>query len=325
MESQDKDSWSSDIDALNDLQKFNTRLSRLPRFKIRNRITPIALQSLLKISQIGSGRKLTKQGLKAENRRVTVDDQSVALRIIRPLGSIKGIVIDFHGGGWVIGNAQMNDDLNAKMAIECEVAVISVNYRLAVWTPIESIISDCLCAARWALSTSEFKDLPAIVVGESAGGHLAVATLLRLKAYPDLLTRVSGALLYYGVFDLTGTDSVRNAGPETLVLDGPGMVEALRLLTPGLTDEERRRPCLSPLYGDLQGFPPALMFAGELDPLRDDTQALAAKWRMSSAVEAHVVPHAPHGLIHFPTKMATKVIKYSHAWIRTQLAASSLA
>ena len=69
---------------------------------------------------------------------------------------------------------------------------------------------------------------------------LAAATLLALKQWPELLQRVSGAVLYYGVYDLAGTPSVRAAGPETLLLDGPGMVEALRMLTPGLSDDERQ-------------------------------------------------------------------------------------
>jgi acetyl esterase/lipase len=301
------------------VQRFNKTLAWLPRFRIRNRLAPMAIQTMLRVSQLGGSRKLTRHGLDAETRMV--GEGRVPVRIIRPQGEPKAVVLDFHGGGWVIGNAQMNDDLNIALVNACNVAVVSVDYRLAVSTPIEGLLADCLDAARWLLSdTSDlFQGLPVIVVGESAGGHLAVATLLALKAWPELLARVNSAVLYYGVYDLTGTPSVRAAGPQTLVLDGPGMVEALRMLTPDRTDEQRRQPPLSPLYGDLTGMPPALMFTGELDPLRDDTLQLAERWQHEAAVESYLLPEAPHGFIHFPTLMADRVLAYSRQWISRQL------
>ncbi|WP_224791427.1 alpha/beta hydrolase [Pseudomonas fluorescens] len=299
------------------MQRFNKKLAWLPRFRIRNRITPRLIQALLRVSQMRGSAKLRKQGLEAQRTVVSVGGVSVPVRIIRPNGKAKGVVLDFHGGGWVIGNAQMNDDLNVAMVKACNVTVVSVDYRLAVTTPIEGLLADCLCVARWLLSEDggEFADLPVIVVGESAGAHLAAATLLGLKQWPELLQRVRGAVLYYGVYDLTGTASVRAAPPQTLLLDGPGIVEALRMLTPGLSDEERRQPPLSPLYGDFTGFPAALMFAGELDPLIDDTLELAERWTKSAPVEVHLLPSSAHGFIHFPTAMSARVLAHSRDWI----------
>lgn len=307
--------WPAEEHELAQMQRFNQRLAWLPRFRIRNRVTPRVIQALLRSGQMVAGNKLLKHGLQAESRRVG----SVPLRIIRPKGKAKGVVLDIHGGGWVIGNAQMNDDLNVAMVNACEVAVVSVDYRLAVNTPVEGILEDCLAAARWLLADcEEFAGLPVIVVGESAGGHLAAATLLALKQWPELLARVSGTVLYYGVYDLTGTPSVRRAGRDTLLLDGPGMVEALRLLTPGLSDEQRRQPSLSPLYGDLAGLPPALMFVGDLDPLLDDTLQMAERWAGS---EVYLLPQAAHGFIHFPTAMSGRVLAYSREWITARVEA----
>lgn len=314
-----KTPWPADEQALAQVRNFNKRLAWLPRFRIRNRLTPRVIQTLLRVSQIGGAGKLLKQGLKAERKVIEVDGASVPVRIIRPKGKAQGVVLDFHGGGWVIGNAQMNDHFNVAIVNTCNVTVVSVDYRLAVSTPIEGLMEDCLCAARWLLDDrcEESAGLPVIVVGESAGAHLAAATLLALS--PDLLQRVSGALLYYGVYDLTGTASVRAAPPETLLLDGPGMVEAFRRLTPDLNDQQRRQPPLSPLYGDFTGFPPALMYAGELDPLRDDTLELAARWVKSAPVEVHVLASCPHGFIHFPTAMADSVLAYSREWISARI------
>lgn len=313
--------WSGERDIAQVL-RFNKKLAWLPRFRIRNRIKPRAIQALLRTSQIGGANRLRKHGLEAESRVVGLPGASVPVRIIRPTVKPKGVVLDFHGGGWVIGNAQMNDGFNTAIVNTCNVAVVSVDYRLAVSTPIEGLMEDCLHAARWLLSDEacrEFAGLPVIVVGESAGAHLAAATLLALKRWPDLLQRVKGTVLYYGVYDLTGTASVRAAPPETLVLDGPGMVDALRMLTPDLSDQERRQPPLSPLYGDFAGLPPALMFAGELDPLRDDTLEIAERWNASAPVEVHLLQHCPHGFIHFPTSTAASVLAYSREWMSARI------
>ena len=302
--------WPASEAELAQMRRFNQKLAWLPRFKIRNRVTPRLIQALLRVSQT------LKKAPDAERKLVG----SVPVRILRPSGKPKGVVLDIHGGGWVIGNAQMDDDLNLGMVNACDVAVVSVDYRLAVDTPVEGLMDDCLTAARWMLTDDEFADLPVIVVGESAGRHLAAATLLALKEWPQLLQRVNGAVLYYGVYDLTGTPSVRAAGPDTLLLDGPGMVEALRMLTPGLSDDERRRPPLSPLYGDFEGLPPALMFVGGLDPLKDDTLMLAEQW---PGAEAHLLAESAHGFIHFPVAMGAGVLAYSRGWITRTIEVSS--
>lgn len=305
--------WPQGEPELAQVRAFNRKLAWLPRFKVRNRLTPRLIQALLRVSQVGGAKTLREQGLTAERKIL----DTVPVRIIRPKGQPRGVVLDFHGGGWVIGNAQMNDNFNIAIVNDCQVAVVSVDYRLAVSTPVADLLDDCLRAARGLLNDAEFAGLPVVVVGESAGAHLAVATLLALKSSPDWLPRIHGALLYYGVYDLTGTPSVRNAPADTLVLDGPGMVEALRLLTPDLSDAQRRQPPLSPLYGDFSDMPPALLFAGELDPLLDDTRLLAERWQQSASVELHVLPASPHGFIHFPTAIARGVLAHSRRWIST--------
>jgi acetyl esterase/lipase len=278
-------------------------------------------QCLLRFSQIGRSYKLARKGIGVEHRRIYSESSHVSIRILRPFGVTAGVVLDIHGGGWIVGNTLMNDALNSAMISACSIAVVSVEYRLAVQIPLEELINDCLAAARWLLSDGlpEYRDLPIFIIGESAGAHLAAATLLQLKRWPTLLRRVQGVVLYYGVYDLAGTTSVRQADSDTLILDGPGIVEAFHKLTPGLNDAERKEPPLSPLYGDFHDFPPALMFVGKLDPLQDDTIQMAERWQMASDVEAYLVPEAPHGFIHFPTRMASQVLEHSYKWIRKRI------
>jgi acetyl esterase/lipase len=248
----------------------------------------------------------------------------VPLRVLRPAGAPRAVVLDIHGGGWVIGNARMDDVHNAALVEECQVAVVSVDYRLLTGASLQDAMDDCLAAARWLLGAApELAGLPAglpvFMLGESAGAHLAATVLLRLRDDAALFARIAGAVLYYGVYDLAGTPGVHAAGPDTLVLDGPGMAAALRLLTPACSDAERRQPPRSPLYADLHGMPPALLYAGERDPLRDDTMLLAERWRAVASAELHVLPEAPHGFLHFPTPLATLVPARTHAWLRERI------
>ena len=312
-----------DDQTLNEAKRFNARLARAPRFGTRYRLMPPLVQGLLRLSQVGADRKLRRAGLQVEMRMVEMGGVKVQVRIIRPRGPVAGIVLDIHGGGWVVGNARMNDAFNAGFASRCGLAVVSVDYRLAPRASVHEQMEECLAAARWLLQDGLADDagLPVIVVGESAGAHLAAATLQRLRDWPALLERVAGAVLYYGVYDMAGTDSVRRAGPETLVLDGPRMLVGLRRLTPDLDDAGRRQPPLSPLFGELAGMPPALMIVGGGDPLLDDTLRMAQRWQQVADVELNVAPEAPHGFIHFPTAMARVTLAHAQAWVRQRIAA----
>ncbi|MDN4051660.1 alpha/beta hydrolase [Massilia sp. YIM B02763] len=310
-----------DAATLDEARAFNRKLAYAPRFRLGNDFVLRLGQGLLRLSQIGADRKLARRRLAVQETQAVADGLRVPVRILRPPGIPRAVVLDVHGGGWVIGNARMDDDRNAALALECQALVVSVDYRLATDAPMRDIMDDCLAAARWTLDggLAEGAGLPVFLVGESAGGHLAAATLLRLKAWPGLLARVKGAVLFYGVYDLAGTPSVRAAGPDTLLLDGPGMVPDMAHLTRDVDDAGRRAPPLSPLYGDLAGMPPALMFAGELDPLRDDTREMAARWAEVAEVEVHMLPEAPHGFIQFPTRMARLALERARQWIAERI------
>ncbi|PSJ38936.1 alpha/beta hydrolase [Allosphingosinicella deserti] len=306
-------------------RRVNRMLARAPRFKIRNRFDPLLYQSLLRVSQVGADWRIRRKGIVPSTLRVGSGTRPVSLRLLQPAKPVRGVVLDIHGGGWAIGNAILDDRLNAGLIAACDVAVVSVDYRLATKAPLRGLLDDCFEAAVWLLGESElFAGLPIILVGESAGAHLAAATLQRLRASGRSLDRIAGALLYYGVYDLAGTASVRNAGRDTLILDGPGMLDAMRMLTPAMHDSERRHPSLSPLYGELAGMPPALLFVGDRDPLLDDTVAMAQRWGDAAPAEVHVVPESPHGFIRLPTPIATKALRRAHGWIDERLEAWSV-
>ena len=315
-----------DQDTIEEARRFNRKLAWAPRFRIRNRWTPRLAQALLRLGQLRPEPSLARAGVRAEQGLALMNGLRVPLRILRPAGTVRGVVLDIHGGGWVIGNARMNDAFNGAFASRCGLAVVSVDYRLAPRASVHEQMEECLAAARWLLQGGlpDHAGLPVIVVGESAGAQLAAATLQGLRAWPALLARIAGAVLYYGVYDMAGTNSVRRAGPETLVLDGPRMLAGLRGLTPDLDDAGRRQPPLSPLFGELAGMPPALMIVGGGDPLLDDTLRMAQRWQQVAEVELNVAPEAPHGFIHFPTAMARVTLAHAQAWVRQRIAPVSV-
>jgi acetyl esterase/lipase len=156
--------------------------------------------------------------------------------------------------------------------------------------------------------------------GESAGGHLAAATVLRLRDAGHRFDQVKGVALIYGCYDLGGTEMRSRAGRETLVLHGPTMSRILDKAR-GVTPANRRDPTLSPLYAELTGLPPALFVVGTRDPLQEDTELMYAKWvRQSHDAELVIVPEAAHSFNHQANSTAEKTNAYIAAWIGRQLA-----
>lgn len=243
------------------------------------------------------------------------------VRILRPKGPPKGVLIDFHGGAWAVGLAAMDDKLNAGFAEACGLLVFSVDYRLAMPRPIVAIQAECAAAALAIAERQDVAHLPIFVTGESAGGHLALSAALMLKDRPEWQSRFRGMVLHYGVYDLGGTPGAMTAGRDSLILHGPTLERQIARLCPGLTREERRRPDLSPLYGDLTGLPPALIVVGDIDPLRDDSIQLAERLQAAGIeTELALLPEAPHGIIHFPGSYAAKIRERGHRWLVQRLA-----
>ena len=226
------------------------------------------------------------------------------LRVFRPEGPARGVLLHIHGGGWVTGRPEMNDPVNEAVCRSDQIAVVSVDYRLAPEHPFPAAVDDCEAAAVWLLANAgrELGSERLLIGGESAGAHLAAATLLRVRDRYDAATRFVGANLVFGAYDLGRLPSQRGVGAHADILT-PGDLEFfLDLFTPGLDAEARRDPAISPLYANLVGLPPALFTVGTADHLLDDTLLLAARWSVAgNPTELLVYPGAPHGCIGLPS------------------------
>jgi acetyl esterase/lipase len=106
----------------------------------------------------------------------------------------------------------------------------------------------------------------------------------------------------FGAYDLSRTPSQRSVGiaPGTDILDGTGF--PLDLFLPGMSEEKRRDPDVSPLYADLRCMPPAIFSVGTNDHLLDDTLFMAQRWEVAGHhTELLVYPETPHGCVALPS------------------------
>ncbi|MFN3258933.1 MAG: alpha/beta hydrolase [Pikeienuella sp.] len=233
-------------------------------------------------------------------------------------GAPTGLYIHIHGGGWTLGLPDQYDRWNQHLAQETGCAVLSIQYRLAPENPWPACAEDCEAGAVWALEEAARMGASRVVIGgESAGAHLSVVTLLRLRAR-GMAGRIAGANLSYGVFDVGLTPSARNWGARQLVLSTPTM----DWFSGNLGPVDKTSPEVSPLRADLSGMPPALFQVGTEDPLMDDSLLMAARWA-ASGVEARleVHPGGVHGFDMFDIGIGRAARANSAAFLKACFAA----
>jgi acetyl esterase len=230
------------------------------------------------------------------------------VRVIAPDGEAKGVYLHIHGGGWTIGAPDLHDRDLATLARETRLVVASLEYRLAPEHPYPAAPDDCEDAALWLLERGAAElGAPSIlsIGGESAGAHLAVVTMLRLRDRHGIPNAFRAANLLYGAYDLSGTPS-RRLIADALVLTDAGMTWFTDNFLPEHHGEQRRAPDVSPLYAGLRGLPPALFTVGTADPLLDDTLFMAARWDAAgNDADLRVYVEGVHGFNAFTTGIGT--------------------
>lgn len=254
---------------------------------------------------------------RAETRVIDTPSGPLTVRTLVP-DEVRGVYLHLHGGGWVLGAADQQDALLEAVATGAGLAVVSVEYRLAPEHPFPAGPDDCAAAARWLVddAAAQFGTDRLLIGGESAGAHLAAATLVRMRD-EGRDGAFAAANLVFGAYDISGTPSQRNWGERNLILSSPIMQWFYECFVPGASAEDRRRPEVSPLFADLRGLPPALFTVGEMDPLVDDSAFMAARWRLAgNATETGLYPAGIHGFTAFPTRLARRCLDQQIDFLR---------
>jgi acetyl esterase/lipase len=198
------------------------------------------------------------------------------------------------------------------IAEDTGLVVAAVDFPNALDDDLERTLRDCIAVARWVVENHETFGVGSILMsGESSGAHLALESLLHLRSM-GTHDVVCGFYAVCGAFDLEGSDSLRDSTGSTLLIDGPSALRNLQRLSPSLPSHLRR----GPLHADLQGLPPALFIAGQLDPILDDSIEMHAKWlKANGNAQLAVIPEGPHGFNRLPTRLASKTNAFGRRWL----------
>jgi acetyl esterase len=219
----------------------------------------------------------------------------IPVRLYTPAGvaTPSGLLVYYHGGGWVIGDLDTHDGHCRRMAAWGGCRVMATHYRLAPENPFPKGHDDALAAATWAFDhAGEIgADAKRIAVGgDSAGGNLAASVALDLKDDPD--RKLAFQLLLY-----PATSPEWNT-PSRKTLDGPVLTfEAMRWferLTAAVGHPQAHRMAPGDA-ADLVGAAPALVVTAGHDCLKDEGFAYAERLKAAGVAARHVeYPSLPH-------------------------------
>lgn len=243
----------------------------------------------------------------ADEDVVRVGGVAVPIRIFTPAHNPpRGVYMDIHGGGFYMDCAARDDVRNRALADARNIAVVSVDYRLAPEHPWPAAPSDCEAVARWLIAHAQdrFGSQRLVIGGRSAGATLATITLLRLRGTGHA-QRVAGAALQFATFDLSArTPAGRRIADEYFLEAYVGHVA------------DRTDPDISPVYADLDRLPPILIVVGAQDVLLEDNLAMASRlWTAGNDAEIRIYPESPHGFTGHSTEIAQLALDGIDSWV----------
>jgi epsilon-lactone hydrolase len=233
---------------------------------------------------------------------------------VRPRGEEPGrTVLYLHGGGYAIGSPVSHRSLATHLAVAARARVVVLDYRLAPEHRFPAAVDDALGAYR-ALLDGGAPPSALAVAGDSAGGGLTVATLL--AARDAGLPLPACAVCFSPWADLTQSgatiDTKATEDPMVRKLDLDRWAEAY------LGDHDPKDPLASPLFGDLGGLPPLLVYVGSREVLLDDSVVLVERVREAGG---DATLHVGEGLIHVWPQFAgmvpegTETVGEAAAWV----------
>jgi epsilon-lactone hydrolase len=199
-------------------------------------------------------------------------------------------ILYLHGGGFVTGSSSLYRHLTWRLAAAGRARLLSVDYRLAPEHPFPAALEDAVAAYRWLLADGADSRRIA-VMGDSAGGNLAFAMLLKARDEGLPLPAAAVGLSPWLDRALTSPSLKLNAEADPML----NADEAPKFVEYYLAGADPRMPYASPLYGDPAALPPTLLQAGSDEILRDDSVRMAEKlYAAGCHVELEIWPRMPH-------------------------------
>ncbi|HEV7528096.1 MAG TPA: alpha/beta hydrolase [Solirubrobacteraceae bacterium] len=200
------------------------------------------------------------------------------------------VVLYFHGGVYVMGDAVLAAELASQVGRRTGAKAISVDYRLAPEHPYPAAIDDALTAYK-ALLENGIPPSDIAFAGDSAGGGLAVATLVNARDHGLPLPAAAFVMSPYADLTLGGTTIDAKGALDPLLSR-----EALEARVPDYTaGQDAALGLISPIFADLSGLPPLVIQAGSHEVLLDDAVRLARGAATADVeVTLDITPRVPH-------------------------------
>jgi acetyl esterase len=222
-----------------------------------------------------------------DDLRVETNTGSFPVRVLVPEGHVQGVLVWYHGGGWVIGGIAASDTLTRKLAARTHCAVVNVDYRMAPEHRFPVAADDAYAALEWAaanVAKLAGHAVPILVGGDSAGGNLAAVVSLRARDRKG--PKIALQLLVYPVTDSDFSRASYNAKENQLLLSRGSMEWFFDHYTPNVAD--RAHPDVAPLRApDFSKLPPAVVLTAEHDVLRDEGEEYARKLSAAGVPVSH--------------------------------------
>ena len=244
----------------------------------------------------------------------------VLCRVHKPsTGATLPVLVYFHGGGWVWSSIDTHDRLAREYAAGAGVAVVSVDYALSPEAVFPQALEECAGVvqwlaehgADWGLDTTRM-----LVGGDSAGGNLALGVALKLRDAAGPALR--GILALYPVCDSDfGTPSYREFGAGHVLTE-----EKMRFYWTAYADAARADPLAAPLRATVAGLPPVMVQLAELDVLRSEGEAMAARLAEAGVpTVVEIYPGVIHGFMRATetVQKAREAVASAVGWIRSQI------
>lgn len=225
-----------------------------------------------------------------------------------------GVILYLHGGSYVVGSARTGANLAAPLSRRSGVPAISLDYRLAPEHPFPAGIHDALAAYRELVEDGQ----NIVIVGDSAGGGLALATLIAARA--EGLPQPAGVVLLSPWTDVSlKSPSMDSRGDDDPLFSRANMAESAGFY---LGRAEARNELASPIFADLKGLPPLLVQVGTAEILLDDSLRLVARAAEQDVdVSLDVIAGAPHVFQYFAGFMseADEALDHAATFIKNRL------
>ena len=224
-------------------------------------------------------------------------------------------ILYLHGGGYAFCSVATHRAMTMAWAKAAGAKVFSVDYRLAPENPYPAALEDALAAYQWLLEQGIAAD-KIIVAGDSAGGGLSLALLLKLKAQG--LAQPAAALLLSPWTDLAATGVSLEANEATCAMFTAGMIRDGADFY--AAEHDKTDPFISPLYGDLSGLAPMRIYVSNTEVLADDSLRFFEKAEQAGVdAELRVWQGQPHvwpvfyGKIPEAKQVVVEMAEYSRA------------